>query len=83
MSEIEDKNILYGGPLPSSIDDKSQSLGEIVLKLLAKKENQNDLMFVSRKILWKCFIQQIITQWTKNFISLFVNLRLMDPKTWS
>lgn len=51
MSEIEDKNILYGGPLPSSIDDKSQSLGEIVLKLLAKKENQNDLMFVSRKIL--------------------------------
>lgn len=49
MSKIEDQNIIYGGPLPPSIDDKSRSLGEILLKLLAKKEIQNDLMFVSIK----------------------------------
>lgn len=47
MDEINDKNILYGGPPPSSIDDQSRSLGEIVLKQLAKQENQNQVMFVS------------------------------------
>lgn len=48
MNEYQDKNILYGGPLPPLIDDESRSLGEIVLKQLANKENQNDvIMFVS------------------------------------
>lgn len=50
MSAYEDKNILYGGPLPPLIDDKSRSLGEIVLKQLSNNENQNDVMFVSKKV---------------------------------
>lgn len=47
MSQNDEKHILYGGPLPPPIDDKSRSLGEIVLKSLAKEETENHLMFVS------------------------------------
>lgn len=44
---MSDENILYGGPLPPLIGEKCRSLGEIVLKLLAEKEKQNNVMFVS------------------------------------
>lgn len=47
MIQNDEKHILYGGPLPPPIDDTSRSLGEIVLKSLAEKETENNLMFVS------------------------------------
>lgn len=47
MGDDNEKNILYGGPEPSLIDEESKSLGEVILKKLAI--NGNDVIFVSEK----------------------------------
>lgn len=46
MSDNKEKNILSGGPDPPLIDNKSKSLGGVILKKLTV--NGNDVMFVSK-----------------------------------
>lgn len=51
MSDQNEENILYGGPLTSSIDVNYKSLGEMMLHKLTIRGD--DLMYVSRKQLLK------------------------------